>query len=97
MRIFHLEWAQVEISEAFGRAIRVRRAELGISQEALAHRAHMARSFVSGLERGEHQPSVTSVWRLAKALECKPSALWEIAERLFSQQAPCPAESDPAS
>lgn len=67
---------------AFGKAVKIRRVELGISQEALAAKAEFARSFLSGVERGTKAASTTSVWRLAQALECKPSDLWLTAERL---------------
>ncbi len=68
---------------AFGRAIKIRRVEMGFNQEELADRAKMARSFVSGVERGVIKATVTSVWRLAQALECKPSDLWLKAEQIY--------------
>lgn len=42
----------------------------------------MARSFVSGIERGTVNASLESIWKLAQALRCKPSDLWLVAERL---------------
>ncbi|MFZ5699636.1 MAG: helix-turn-helix domain-containing protein [Pseudomonadota bacterium] len=73
----------MDVAEAFGRAVKARRAEQGITQEALADKGDMARSFVSGLERGEKAPTVHTVWKLAKALDCKPSDLWLTTERLM--------------
>lgn len=57
-----------------------------MSQESLAYQAGMARSFVSGIERGTVNASLESIWKLAQALRCKPSDLWLVAERLHDQQ-----------
>ena len=72
----------MEIGEAFGKAVKIRRIEIGISQEELAHQAEFARSFLSAIELGQKGASIQSVWRLAQALDCKPSDLWLTAERL---------------
>lgn len=48
--------------------IKARRAELKISQEELAHRADVHRSFVARLETAETQPSLAVLFRLADAL-----------------------------
>jgi transcriptional regulator with XRE-family HTH domain len=74
----------VDISEAFGKAVKLRRVELDLSQETLADKADFARSFVSAVELGTKAASVTSVWRLAQALGCQPSDLWLTAERLMA-------------
>lgn len=75
----------VEISVAFGKAVKIRRVELGISQDELADRAGMARSFLSAIELGTKHPTTKSVWKLAEALNCMPSALWLTAERLLKE------------
>lgn len=53
---------------ALGIAIRVYRAQLQISQEELAYRAGMHRTYLSGVERGERNPSFRSVVAIAYAL-----------------------------
>lgn len=73
----------MDVAEAFGRAIKARRAEVGLTQEDLADKGEVARSFVSAMERGEKAPTVKTVWKLAKALDCKPSDLWLTTERLM--------------
>lgn len=73
----------MDVSEAFGRAVKARRAELGRTQEDLSEAGGFGRSFVSSMERGEKAPSVKTVWRLAQALDCKPSDLWLTTERLM--------------
>ena len=78
---------RVDIAVAFGKAVKIRRVEVGISQEALADKAGFARSFLSGIELGTKMPTTMSVWRLAQALDCAPSDLWLTAERLFHEGA----------
>lgn len=75
----------MDIGEAFGKAVKIRRVEIGISQEELAHKADFARSFLSAIELGRKGASIQSVWRLAQALDCKPSDLWLTAERLVQE------------
>jgi CheY-like chemotaxis protein/DNA-binding Xre family transcriptional regulator len=60
-----------------GAAIKTERSTLGISQEELAERAGLHRTYVSDLERGARNPSVESVEKLAKALDLSVSTLFE--------------------
>jgi transcriptional regulator with XRE-family HTH domain len=53
---------------AFGRAVRARREGLGLSQEALAERCDLDRTYVSGVERGRRNPTVQAVYRIAFGL-----------------------------
>ena len=53
----------------FGRRIKMKRAECGISQESLAIRAGLDRTYISGLERGLRNPSLTCIFKVAKGLE----------------------------
>lgn len=73
----------MDIQKAFGMAVKLKRTELGMSQEMLADAAGKARSFVSAVERGATAASLTSIWELAQTLETKPSDLWLVAERLY--------------
>jgi transcriptional regulator with XRE-family HTH domain len=73
----------MDILICFGKAVKLRRVEVDLSQEALADKAELARSFLSGIERGTTKASIESVWRLANALDCRPSDLWITAERLY--------------
>ena len=58
-----------------GGVIKSYRQRLGISQEELAHLADVDRTFVSRLERGIRQPTITTLIQLAKALEIPASEL----------------------
>ena len=67
--------------EAFGKVLRALRAERGLSQEALALEAGVQRNYVSLIERGINQPTITIIFKLAAALEMKPSHMIELVER----------------
>jgi transcriptional regulator with XRE-family HTH domain len=58
----------VDITPFVGSAIRELRDRAGISQEELAHRAKLDRTYVSGIERYRRNPSIRSLQRLADAL-----------------------------
>ena len=53
---------------AFGEAVRVARLELGLSQEALADLAGLDRSYMGGIERGEHNVALINIQKVAAAL-----------------------------
>lgn len=55
--------------------LRKRRAELGLSQEAAASQASMDQSQYSRIERGEVDPSIRTLTRVARAVEATPSEL----------------------
>ena len=59
----------------FGRRVRARRMELGLSQMALADRAGLDFTYVSSVERGRRNLTLTSILRLALALEVDPGEL----------------------
>jgi CheY-like chemotaxis protein/DNA-binding XRE family transcriptional regulator len=60
----------------FGAAVRFRRDHLGISQEELAGRAGLHRTYISDVERGARNVSLESINRLATALEFPLSSLF---------------------
>ena len=64
-----------QLALAFGRVLRERRLAAGLSQEKLALEAGVDRAFVSLLERGGRQPTLSTLWRLAEALGVAPSEL----------------------
>lgn len=65
---------------AFGKVLRTVRKEVGLTQEQLAHAAEIDRTFVSLMERGERQPTVRVLFRVAAALQVPPSRLIELTE-----------------
>jgi transcriptional regulator with XRE-family HTH domain len=58
----------VDVSVAFGRVVRRLRLKAGLSQEQLGYEAELRRTFVSVLELGQQQPTLTTVLKLARAL-----------------------------
>ena len=58
----------MEIREIFARNLRRTRQAQGLSQEELAHKAEIDRTYVSSLERGIYSPTIEVVERLAIAL-----------------------------
>src|SRR6476646_9614566 len=65
----------VELKRQVANAIKEQRNALGISQEELAARAGLHRTYVSEVERGERNPSITSIEKLAQALEISITSL----------------------
>lgn len=63
------------VLQEFAKKVRLRRYELGLTQEQLAERANFHVNYIGGIERGERNPSVESVVTLAKALEISPREL----------------------
>ena len=63
------------IHRAFGRVLREYRLKSTLSQEDLALEAGIDRTFVSLLERGKRQPTLQTVFRLAKVLDVSPATL----------------------
>lgn len=61
--------------QLLGENVRRLRNERGLSQEELAFRAGMKRSYLSDLERGTRNPTVRALGRLAEALEAEAAHL----------------------
>ena len=53
---------------ALGRAVRAIRLEIGLSQERLSQDAEIDRSYMGGIERGEHNVALINIHRIASAL-----------------------------
>jgi transcriptional regulator with XRE-family HTH domain len=78
----------VDVLKAAAAEIKACRARAKISQEELAHRADVHRSFVARLEVAETQPSLAVLFRIADALDIDPAVLVQgIAGRLKHERA----------
>ena len=62
--------------KAFGRKVREIRKEQGLSQEALAARAGLDRSYMGHIERGEKNVTLTKMYQIADALGVSPRAFF---------------------
>lgn len=65
----------MDIRLRLGRNIRRLRKERGLSQEALGDEAGIDRTYVSGVERGVRNPTITVLERFARALGVPPGDL----------------------
>ena len=68
---------------AFGRALRSLRLAVGLSQEQLGLESGVQRNFISLIETGQYQPTIGTIFKLAYALNIKPSKLLAEAEKLI--------------
>jgi transcriptional regulator with XRE-family HTH domain len=64
----------------FGVALRRVRLAAGLSQEQLGLEAGVQRNFISLIETGQNQPTITTISKLARALGMKASELVAAAE-----------------
>ena len=65
----------MDIRKRLGQNVRRLRGEKELSQEAFAHEAGIHRTYVSDIERGSRNPTITVIERLAKALGVSASDL----------------------
>jgi transcriptional regulator with XRE-family HTH domain len=61
--------------EIFGQNVRRIRGEAGLSQEELAFRAKLHRTYISSVERGERNVSLENIFAIADALQVTPGDL----------------------
>jgi len=62
-------------AEVFGEVLRHFRQERSLSQEALALEADLQRNYISLIERGINQPTITTIFKLAAVLKVQPSEM----------------------
>ncbi len=70
---------------ALGLAVKARREELKLTQEAVALRADLHQRWVSNIENGKRNPSYGSLRRLAAGLDLSASELLARAETIEAQ------------
>ena len=73
--------------KAAGQTIAALRTEKGLSQEVLSGLAGIARSHLSMIETGTKQANFETLWKVAAALDLRPSQLVEKIEELASKNA----------
>ena len=66
----------------FAKLVKIRRAELGLNQEALAKRMGTSHSVISRLESGRHSFSVATMLKVARALDMKLVIGFEVEDSL---------------
>ena len=70
-------FTRMSIREILARNLRRHRHEAGLSQEELAHRADIDRTYISSIERCQYAASIDVLERLARELGVKPATLLE--------------------
>jgi transcriptional regulator with XRE-family HTH domain len=63
------------IVEIFAEVLKELRTEKGISQEELAFGSGLDRTFISLLERGKRQPTLSTIYKISEALKVSPIEL----------------------
>ena len=84
------------LEQVFGNVLRRHRTAARVSQEALAGRASLDRTYISMLERGKRMPSIEVVHRLARALGITMVLLVGDLETELRKQEPTPAPASPS-
>ncbi len=69
-----------EVAHAFGYVLRTTRHSAGLSQEELAFRADLDRTYPSLLERGRRTPTLDVLFRLGVGLKLEPALLVTLTE-----------------
>lgn len=69
-----------DVQKGLGAEIKRRRIQLGFSQEKLAERANLHRTYVSDVEAGKRNPSLASIQRLTLALDASLGAIFASVE-----------------
>ena len=77
-----------DVRRLFGTSLKACRNRLGLSQEQLAERADLHRTYISDVERGARNPSLQSITKLAAALDISVSALFPQTGRLLLKAGP---------
>ncbi len=85
--------AASQITTRFGASVRSLRYRLGISQEALAERADLHRTYIAGIERGVRNVTLKSIDKLARGLQVSNAALLSLADGKAGQAEPSNGES----
>jgi len=67
---------EYKVSKQLGKRIRRFRKEQKLSQEELAHRAGIHRTYMGKIERGESNPPIHTISKIAKALKVSLSQLF---------------------
>lgn len=76
----------LELMRAFAAELKARRSELGISQEDLAHRSDVNRTFVAKLELAQNQPTLTVLLKLAGGLEVELPELLQVTLKRYKTE-----------
>jgi len=81
------ERTQIRVRRAFGKVLREYRNKSGMTQESLGDESEYHSTYISQLERGIRQPSISTLFILAKELGVKPEEMIKaVGKKLISQR-----------
>jgi len=75
----------MKLEQAFGQILREYRKRANLSQEKLAQESDLDRTYISLLERGLRQPSITTVFQLSAALNISSTAIISALEAMVNE------------
>jgi len=64
-----------KLDNSFGRSLRKRRLAKSLTQENLGLESNLSRAYISDLEMGKKDPSLFTIFKLATAMQLRPSVL----------------------
>lgn len=73
----------MSLAISFGKVLQTKRQEAGLSQEQLAQQCNLDRTYISLLERGLRQPTITSLFNICKVLGIKASEFIKLLEEQY--------------
>lgn len=73
-------------NNAIGRTIRNLRSKKGMSQDVLSGLAGIARTHLTMIENGDKQANFETLWKIANALDMRPSELVAMIENEIAQK-----------
>jgi transcriptional regulator with XRE-family HTH domain len=76
----------MDVAIAFGKVIRELRVKAGLTQEQLGFEAELRRTFISILELGQQQPTLTTIMKLATALNITATEIIARVEELRDEK-----------
>lgn len=65
-----------KILKAFGAKVREARKKKGFSQEELSFESGFDRTYISFIERGKRNPSLTTIYKIAEALKVEADSIF---------------------
>ena len=75
-----------KLDNSFGRSLRKRRLAKLFTQENLGLESNLSRAYISDLEVGKKDPSLFTIFKLATAMQMKPSNLMAETEHILQSK-----------
>jgi transcriptional regulator with XRE-family HTH domain len=74
-----------DLKETFGQVIKQLRENSGMSQQELADYSEVDRTYISDLERGLYNPSLSTIYKLSEVLKIKPALILDKVDALLNK------------